>query len=187
MDSTRPRETINATEPHSSSFELKVSSDQTIKDQLQLFPWAQVLALLIVLPSKLAGHWTLVCRHIAGFLWGIIHKLHKSYIYLSRPTKFILSTVGYLLLLLPLGIASNVVSLARTTVPRTHIQLFSCLSLVMDGTNWVFHPALPHSFRLCCKRTGLLPLQFPEHDGVRSFSAVSWSPLESVLEKEIHR
>lgn len=107
MDSTRPRETINATESHSSSFELKVSSDQSIKDQLQLFPGAQVFALLIIWPSKLAGHWKLVWKHSAGIPWGLIHELHKSYIYLARPTKFTPSTVGHLLLLLPLVITSS--------------------------------------------------------------------------------
>lgn len=38
-------------EPHSSSFELKVSSDLRIKDQLLLFPGAQEFALLILVLS----------------------------------------------------------------------------------------------------------------------------------------
>lgn len=44
---------------------------------------------------------------LSGFPWGLIHELHKSYIYLPRPTKFTLSTVGHLLPLLPLVITSS--------------------------------------------------------------------------------
>lgn len=54
---------------------------------------------------------------------------------------------------------------------RTPIRSFSCLSLVMDGSDGVFHSELPGSFRVCCEMTGLLPKQFLEYDGVRWFPA----------------
>lgn len=87
-------------------FELKVSSDQNIKDQLQAFPRAQVLAIPILVPSYPGWHWKPFCRQSEGSPWWLIYKLHKSYIYLSRLMPLILYTVG--LLLFPPSINNNI-------------------------------------------------------------------------------
>lgn len=91
----------------------------------------------------------------------------------------VLYTVGHLLS--PSSLSNNIKynKLVGTEVLRTPIQSFSCLYLVMDGSDCVFHSELLGSFRLCCKVTGLLPERFLEHDGVRWFSAGSGSPLET--------
>ena len=152
-------------------FELKVSSDQNIKDQLQLFPWAQVFALVISVSSYLGWHWKSFCNCIGDFPWWFFHKLHKSHIYLSRLRPLILYTVGHSPS--PSSISNNIKysKLVETKVLRTPIQSFSCLSLVMDGSDCVFHSELLSSYGLCCKMTGLLPEQFLEYDGVRWFQA----------------
>lgn len=99
----------------------------------------------------------------------------------------ILYTVGHSLS--PSSLSNNIKynKLVGTKVLRTPIQSFSCLSLVIDGSDCVFHSEMLGSFRLCCRMTGLLP----EHDGVRRFPAGSrsplgtdWIPLGSILEKE---
>lgn len=104
----------------------------------------------------------------------------------------VLYTVGHLLS--PSSLSNNIRynKLVGTEVLRTPIQSFSCLSLVMDGSDCVFHSELLGSFRLCCKVTDLLPEQFLEPDGVRWFSAGSssplgtgQSPLGSILETEL--
>ena len=152
-------------------FELKVSSDWNIKDQLQLFPWAQVFPLVILVSSYLGWHWKSFCNCIGDFPWWLIHKLHKSHVYLSRLRPLILYTVGHSPA--PSSISNNIKysKLVETRVLRTPIQSFSCLSLVMDGSDCVFHSELLSSCGLCCKMTGLLPEQFLEYDGERWFQA----------------
>lgn len=79
----------------------------------------------------------------------------------------IVYTIGHLLSLSSISNNIRYSTLVETKVLSAPIQLFFCLSLVMDGSDCVFHSELLSSFRLCCKMTGLLLEQFLERDRVR--------------------
>lgn len=149
--------------------------DLSVTDHLHVFPRTQVLAVLIWVPSCPGWHWKASCKHRAGSLCWPIHKLPKSYTYPSRLWPWILYTVGHLLS--PSSISNHIhcSTTAETEGRRTPIHWPPCLSLVMDGSDCVFHAELLSSWGLCWKRTGLLLEQFLEKDGERWFPAGSLS------------